>query len=467
MLCSQVLPVECATCSRSLSRPRAESNDTERPDSQFAPSISERPGSSSILRKSQKIEQHPLYRDEDCTSQVKKFPYGRAHGDTCASCSFTVPHEIAAKLPEGAPGSLPKDGGKPTPPVLRSREFVCLRRGQASKRQPQPGSSQESQTSSFTSTGSTFSHVDCHDHTLTYLTSKSPDDPESYAQLRTAVIRALSCEVLPKGMPEGPFCFGDSSSGYTIAYVFRLPDAKARGRRRTYAFVALAGKDAYRAFKACPMLWDAFATMSKIIEDLAQKAQEKLERAQEQQRKDSHNSSTSTDISSFLTQRPRDADGQPRRAGQTQPRSLADIIGKEDIFPILHHYFVQILRRLGDRFGGLTLAQPESRANSEILTKPPMLARVSSDLLADLSLEEESEHEAVNGKQPSRPSTASSTIKAPSNPETVPGVSKRPSPSDMLATSRATTPTTMMSSNTQCAPLGDHAQQTQQRRMIV
>lgn len=459
MLCSQVLPVECAVCDSSSPRPRSQSFDTERPDGKVAPSISQKLGSTGLTAGQHKIEQHPLYRGEDDTDEIKKFPYGRSHGDTCASCSFSVPYEIAAKLPPGAPGSLPKDGGKPSAPVLRSREFVCLKQGRTPKKQqPQPGSSQESQTSSFTSTGSVFSHTDCHDHTLTYLTSRSPDDPQNYAQLRTAVIRALSCEVLPKGMPEGPFCFGDSSTGYTIAYVFRLPDPKARGRRRTYAFVALAGKDAYRAFKACPMLWDAFATMSKIIEDLAQRAQVEQELQQQRRKDERYGSSAGSDISSFLTQRPRDPDGQPRRAGQTQPRSLAEIIGKEDIFPILHHYFVQILRRLGDSFGGLVLAATKHRASSHESRKPQMPARDSSDLLANMSLDE-SEVETETNR-------SSTTIKAQSNPDTGPATSKRQSPADMPTPSKTTTAT--MNTQTQCAPLGaDLIQQAQQRRVVV
>ncbi|KAK5075286.1 hypothetical protein LTS08_001631 [Lithohypha guttulata] len=100
--------------------------------------------------------------------------------------------------------------------------------------------------------------------------------------------------------------------------------------------------------------------MSRTIEDLAQKAQDEQELRQQKQRDEQSSTDTNkgyTEISSFLTQRPRDPDGQPRRAGQTQPRSLAEILGKEDIFLLLHHHFVQLLRCLGDKFGGLPLAQ--------------------------------------------------------------------------------------------------------------
>ena len=182
-------------------------------------------------------------------------------------------------------------------------------------------------SSSLGSSALQHSHDDCHDHTLTYLTAKSPEDPESYSLLRASVIRTLSCELLPRGMSDGPFCFGDSNTGYTIAYVFRLTDPKARGRRRAYAFVALAGKDASRAFRACPLLWEAFASMANGIEQAAQRHQD------EQQRKEQEDNKTGkrnyTPVSSFLTQRMVDPDGQPRRVGQTSPRSLAEIIGDE------------------------------------------------------------------------------------------------------------------------------------------
>ena len=272
-----------------------------------------------------------------------------------------MPRPVADKLPAGAPGSVREDGkNKNGAPVFRSREFVCMGSPEKDRRRhdTELGSSQDSQDSSFNSFASQHSHDDCHNHTLTYITAKSPEDPESYALLRASVIRTLSCELLPRGMSDGPLCFGDSNTGYTIAYVFRLTDPKARGRRRAYAFVALAGNDASRAFRACPLIWEAFASMANGIEQAAQRHQD------EQQRKEQEDTKTGkrnyTPVSSFLTQRAMDPDGQPRRMGQTTPRSLAEIVGDENIFAILHQYFVALLRCLGDRFGGLPLADKPS-----------------------------------------------------------------------------------------------------------
>lgn len=311
---------------------------------------------------SSNIEKHPYFKKAAHSAEAApQYQFGRAQGETCASCTFTVPRNVAERLPLGAPGSM-KDGvkSKNGAPVLRSREFVCLGKATARNNAAELSRSQESPTQAAGSCrSSTSQHEDCHDHTLTYLTTKSPHTAQNYTQLRASVIRALSFEVLPRGLSEGPLCFGDSSSGYTIAYVFRLTDPQARGRRRAYAFVALAGSDPHRAFKACPLLWKAFSTMSSVIEEAARKHQEDTERELQVQRQielERGNTAGYTPISSFLSNRAIDPDGYPRRAGQTQPRSLAEIIGDENIFAVLHQYFVAILRVLGDRFGGLPLA---------------------------------------------------------------------------------------------------------------
>lgn len=294
------------------------------------------------------LERHALYNNIN-NNLGPKFKYGRGQGDTCASCSFTVPVAIASKLPQGAPGCLQPDGKRQnSAPVLRSRELVCL-----GKDRDGQSDSTKSQSSSYGSkTSSVRSHhpADCHDHRLTYLTAKSPENATHYSTLRASVIRTLSCEILPRGMSDGPLCFGDSTAGYTIAYVFRLTDPKARGRRRAYAFVALAGKDAGRAFKSAPMVWEAFATVAKGIEDKAQRYQDNVK-----QRECSSDGKDYTPVSSFLTQRATDPDGHPRGTRQVPPRSLAEIVGDEHIFTYLHQYFVAVLRCLGDRFGGLPL----------------------------------------------------------------------------------------------------------------
>ncbi|KIW89472.1 uncharacterized protein Z519_09628 [Cladophialophora bantiana CBS 173.52] len=400
VLCTQVLPLECALC-LPPSPPLRASSSTESFTTQVhnsslessqnlraPPTLSKTDtnstwptdlsGASTAIDseaepESPTIEKHPLFQTVDQTRTLSsQWRYGRNQDETCASCSFSVPKAVAEKLPAGAPGSKRADNPNNVntgAPVLRSREFVCLReRKRRNSRlhvseDSNPSSYGSSVTSSYDShatTSHTQSHRsdECHDHTLTYLTSKSPADRESYAQLRASVIRTLSCELLPRGMSDGPFCFGDSNTGYTIAYVFRLTDPKARGRRRAYAFLALAGKDASRAFQACPMLWESFARMAKGIEAAAQ--QQRCKEEKEAESLDASGKSTArnyTPVSSFLTARTVDPDGHPRRVGQATPRSLAEIVGDENIFTFLHQYFVAILRCLGERFGGPPLAE--------------------------------------------------------------------------------------------------------------
>ena len=415
VLCTQVLPLECALClppSPAL-RPRRSSDSlaTQVHSSSYE-AHSQLSAPPPLLRKtdtnltlptdfsgasttvdsetepdSPTIEKDPLFKPVDQKKDVySQYRLGRAQGDACASCSFSVPTKIAEKLPAGAPGSRKVDGKQNAngAPVLRSREFVCMRERRRTSSSSSGSTRPSSLGSSFASSPShinTHAHFpseDCHDHTLTYLTAKSPENPESFAQLRASVIRTLSCELLPRGMSDGPLCFGDSSTGYTIAYVFRLTDPKARGRRRAYAFIALAGKDASRAFQACPMLWEAFASMAKGIESAAQRHQDAQRRREEKEATSPDARSRNyTPVSSFLTSRASDPAGHSRRVGHAVPRSLSEIVGDENIFTILHQYFVALLRCLGDQFGGLPLAEKPSVYQS-IREESPRFTKVSA-----------------------------------------------------------------------------------------
>lgn len=217
-------------------------------------------------------------------------------------------------------------------------------------------SSSLSDTPESSSVSSSDASTTCHPHLLTYLSLRGPPDPADYALLRRSSIRTLSCELLPRGLSSGPLCFGDSDAGYTIAYIFRLPDPMARGRRRSYALVALAGKDAGRAFRACPVIWRAFGRIAAAIVESAKTFQE----GQKQNNRDPppppsplNNASASahrqpyTPVSSFLTSRLVDPDGQPRRPGQIRARNLAEIVGDEYVFAELHGQFAALLQRLG------------------------------------------------------------------------------------------------------------------------
>jgi hypothetical protein len=319
----------------------------------------------------QNIEDHPYFLKSQQQQQQQQTRadterlnrFGGTDGDTCASCSISLPEDVSKKLPPTR-SSNPKSDGKPrnSSPVLRSREVVHSCGGGHSDSEDEAHDSHlHSSLPDSLHSLSIESDVSCHRHMLTYLSLRGPPNPADYALLRRSSIRTLSCELLPRGLSSGPLCFGDSVAGYTIAYVFRLPDPMARGKRRSYALLALAGKDAGRAFRASPIIWRIFARVAAGISAAAEKHQEEEKRREER----SHTSPNKaggrdyTPVSSFLTGRTVDPDGLPRRAGQIRARNLAEIVGNEYIFAELHAQFVALLQQLGKMFGGVPISEEQ------------------------------------------------------------------------------------------------------------
>ena len=395
VLCTQARPVPCRQCSSSSPelRPRTSdaSFDTNAPTIGLTPDATtpdgrpprERgePTSKGISRSSTavesamptpSIESSPYFVNLDKPyEQPRPNHYGTTPNDTCASCTFTVPPEIAKQLPPGAPGSPnPSNPGLNGSPVLRTRQVTpscTLDLAQCSTFDgPQgrlcPHASDSLSTgtasSSFQSSATSVSDTSCHLHEINYLTVRSPQDPTEYALLRAAVIRTLSSEMLPRGLSSGPIVVGDSTNGYTIAHVFRLPDPKARGRRRNYAFVALAGHDGQRALRAFPIISAAFHRLSEKLVHSAEKYQEEQRQQQQKAEEAEVHNRKYTPISSFLTQRVVNADGMPRRVGQTVPRSLADITGNSKVFAEIHAEFCLTLFVLGRRLKMLPRFDP-------------------------------------------------------------------------------------------------------------
>lgn len=323
------------------------------------------------------IDKHPNFVQSDKPHSQPQYPYGTQQSGTCASCGFTVPEDTQKKLPSGAPGSLNADGqGKNGSPVLRTRgvlhscgpgsqyAFLDPSDTHATPHKQSHGSATSKnagsgQSSSFQSTSSNESN--CHNHNLTYLTLRSPPNPEKYSMLRKSIVSTLSQEVLPRGRTSGPFAFGDSVDGYTIAYAFRLPDPKARGRRRAYAFVAQAGTDGNRAFRACPLIWRFFNNMANALTEAAERHQDEQRQKEIEEEEKEHRNNASqhiTNVSAFLTRRALDPDG--RRARGITARSLAEIIGNDMIFADVHKKFSLILQHLGAQFGGYPLTEQSS-----------------------------------------------------------------------------------------------------------
>ncbi|EGE84311.1 hypothetical protein BDBG_00468 [Blastomyces gilchristii SLH14081] len=409
VLCSQVIPSSCAQCypdtydispsdtplSSHATSPSLHSRDAGRPgkpDQQsitppdIAVSSSLNGCSSSSLdplpsplasapTPSQRIEDHPWFlnrlsgrADTDRLSRI-----ARADSETCASCSLTVPKGVSKQLPPGGPGTLKEDGkSRNGSPVLRSREVVYSCSGSRADYNTEPHQRHSSPASLHSSVSSETSS--CHTHIVNYLSLRGPPNPDDYALLRSASIRTLSCELLPRGLSSGPLSFGDSSAGYTIAYVFRLPDPMARGKRRSYALIALAGKDAGRAFRASPVIWRVFGRIAASIVNAAERHQDSEKRKEEgavskagagaATTASMANGRNYTPISSFLTGRTLDPDGQPRRAGQIRARNLAEIVENEYIFTELHAQFVALLQQLCAMFGGPRIPDDRSVCSS-------------------------------------------------------------------------------------------------------
>ena len=210
-----------------------------------------------------------------------------------------------------------------------------------------------------------LSSTSCHTHSLEYVTAPSPADLEMFGRLRNAVIRSFTGEMLPRGEKAGPFWFG-GDSGFTIGYKFELSDDFARGTRRSYALLALAGHDQQRALAAATVLWALFEQIALNITRTAQEVSARIhpeedgsppeEELEELMRRPG--------VSSFLTGR--GAMGglgrmmHDRRSGIDQkPTSIADLVENERFFCELHMVFVSILQELGRTFGGMQVRNPD------------------------------------------------------------------------------------------------------------
>ena len=368
ILCTQVLPVSCHACyplasvSSSIGDLGAPAIHTQSKRSSIAgldtsdldEALAEHAHAALDLQspttsKADRPESLPSSIDPD----YRKGNAYRVLGDDggCVSCKISVPETICSQLPAGAPGSPKPNGrGRNGSPVLRSREAVHACGSQHSDSATDNDlSPEQSSPESFASDTSTSS---CHTHTLEFVTTSKPMKSNTYALLRRACIRTLSCEQLPRGLAAGKLFFGDPVAGYVVAYKFRLTDPFARGRQRHYALLALAGHDPGRAFKATPIIWRAFEQMVTKISSSTEKAMQNgnLPAAEPGEKQ------KPAAISSFLTQRTVDPDGFPRRGGTaTRPRGLAEMVNNELFFPELHRNFVALLQNLGRQFGGVTI----------------------------------------------------------------------------------------------------------------
>jgi hypothetical protein len=309
---------------------------------------------------------------------------------------MTVPMKYCQKLPRGAPGSPSKDGrgGVNGSPVLRTSKNFPVRRHLPRDDVSSTDSSDLSDTEQSRSYESAqsippspmFASRGMHTHTLNYTTTNTPQHPSAFSVLRRACISALSTEVLPPGMSSGPLMFGDAVAGYTVAYIFRLQDPRSRGAKRTYALLAMVGRDQRRAFQAYVQIIQKFQGIANRIVALAERVLERESAAYQSlsrpttaipttppygtsassmpplltsPRADRFFSSTAssptrniTPVSSFLSAKKVDPDGFPRVSRDVmKAKSLTEIVGQETFFVELHGIFAGLLHSLVKQYG--------------------------------------------------------------------------------------------------------------------
>jgi hypothetical protein len=318
---------------------------------------------------------------------------------------------MSKRLPDGAPGSPRSDGkGRHGSPVLRTTQIIvapgsCDEEADTEEDDEEPtngtvipGSEEiadplhdNSPDSVLHSSGSSRSsrsfrshNSNTHTHTLQYVTTRQPTASSAYSLLRRSCIRTLSTESLPRGSQSGPLYFGDPVAGYTIAYVFRLPDPRSRGKRRMYALIALGGRDSWRVSTAYVMITKAFESIASQIVAMADSVLEKESAASQASRPSTaaglttpplstslpplttalpqpspeieraKSAATSpiqasriSDVSGFLSARKVDPDGFPRVSREVmKAKGLAEIVGKDNFFVELHARFCLILAGL-------------------------------------------------------------------------------------------------------------------------
>ncbi|KAI1817036.1 vesicle coat protein [Poronia punctata] len=383
---------------------------------------------------------HASRRDSSFRRTYDEYVTKRAN--PCANCALTLP-----KLQDGRKKDPKTEAQGPTlrtrapyarvygSPADASPPFSNPQSSSASDAEEEPntttGSRRSSRprptTSTSQSSNASRGSMPHHTHYLDYTSTHEPTAPSTYSIVRASCLRTLSFETLPRrpeasqstpSLPSptsyivppfpssmnvgpgyitapptpqsassgGPIFFGDPSAGYTTAYIFRIPDIHARGRKRVYAFLALSTHRERLAMKAFSFISTAFRDLAAWIQELAEvEAERDREREEEGSAvaalnaaygnggfgsRGPHDSGIGLgggglgggsmdipkdrerDTSSFLTGGRRSGYMQ-RMGGSMGPggftpkaRGLAELVGLPDFFIELHTRFVKVLLEL-------------------------------------------------------------------------------------------------------------------------
>ncbi|ATZ51367.1 hypothetical protein BCIN_07g00110 [Botrytis cinerea B05.10] len=320
----------------------------------------------------------------------------------CENCALTLPKKTKEEIPTSPKpsGTGKLDNG----PILRTRKPYERIAGQSTPPKSASSDSDDSECAiqkeergeqhqarrlsvkrSDTSSTYTTREFLSHNHFVDYTSTHEPLQPTSFSIIRQSCLRTLSCETLPpssnptpNSTPSSPFIssfsshltsstttssagpifFGDPMAGYTTAYIFRIPDPSARGRRRVYALIALSTQKERMAMRTFSFLDAAFRELADWIARLADEELARSESALQSPRAgDEKNGNgisggpfggggtTTTPTSSFLRGGNRGPDS--RMAGASlKGRGLAELVGLPDFFIELHSRFVRLLAEI-------------------------------------------------------------------------------------------------------------------------
>ncbi|CAO3685631.1 unnamed protein product [Umbelopsis ramanniana] len=177
---------------------------------------------------------------------------------------------------------------------------------------------------------------DDEDDTVFYLGCRAPQQQHLYAAVRNACVRSLTVEFCPGR--EGPILFGDDENGYVMSYIFKLRDSQARGKTRHYAFTMLMTD---RVF-----LVSCWPFLVKVFRSTALNLQEKAEAVYQRERefRERHPPSLSAGSNRRSSFAPTSPEQFLRRRAHTPMRSLADLLGIDDIYAQIHRQFSYILK---------------------------------------------------------------------------------------------------------------------------
>ncbi|KAH7362069.1 vesicle coat protein [Plectosphaerella cucumerina] len=344
----------------------------------------------------------------------------------CENCAMTLPQKQLAQRDSGpnlernptlrsrvpwAKVYTPSDRSASPPPSQTSSASDTDGEGRPTRHHMRRATGS---TTTRSSMSSTTRSLPSHTHYMHYTSTHEPLVANSFSIVRASCLRALSFETLPRmaqsgsnsggvyptaqapqvtshpnsqpfvtthsagaAATGGPIFFGDPRTGYTNAYIFRIPDVHARGHKRVYAFLALSTHPERLVMKTFGLIAAAFRELATWIQKMAEEEAEKAASASpvignggyygpgggapyppsasqsqqhlDRERREGYGGPDRGSGSSFLT----GGSGFTRRAGgggggvTLKSRGLAELVGMPDFFIRLHEKFVQLLLELG------------------------------------------------------------------------------------------------------------------------